>query len=145
MKADERKDRYRKVKRSALSGHGAGLKPGLHRTSRWQRGEFSGRATHAPWLRLTSLSGCWFLCICRFLFLNVGACGRTFTFHQFNKAPEMVGGIVWTGCSFRMVLNRDDGQRLGPHPFDAPVIKVDMGDFHFRRQTAGKHSETVIV
>src|SRR5437870_4094466 len=54
-------------------------------------------------------------------------------------------GIVWAGCGFGMILNRDNWQRFMLHAFDALVVKIDVGDFEFRWEAIGLHRESVIV
>ena len=57
----------------------------------------------------------------------------------------MMFGVVWAGRGFGMVLNRDDGEDLMAHAFDAAVVEVDMRHLDFGRQAIGVDGEAVIV
>ena len=53
--------------------------------------------------------------------------------------------IVWTRRGFRMVLNRDDRQRLVPHAFDALVVEIEVRHFNFGWQAIRLNGKTMIV
>src|SRR4051812_25376823 len=57
----------------------------------------------------------------------------------------MVFGVVRTGCSFGMVLNRKDRKAGVFHPFNTVVVEVDVGDLNLGRQAVGLDRESVIV
>jgi hypothetical protein len=57
----------------------------------------------------------------------------------------MMLGIMRAGRSFRMILDRNDGQRLVTHAFDALVIKIDMSDLNLGRQRVSFDREPVIM
>ena len=49
------------------------------------------------------------------------------------------------GRGFRMVLDAEDGMTTMPHPFQRPIVEIDMSDFNFRWQTFGANCKTMVV
>ena len=67
-------------------------------------------------------------------------------FHQSNKLVKKIGRIMRAGRSFRVILNGEDRKPSVTHPFQALVVKVDMGNFHLvRRKRIHVHAETMVL
>jgi len=49
---------------------------------------------------------------------------------QIGELIEKVGGVMRPGRSFGMILHAEDRQFLVTHPFDGPVVQVDVGHFN---------------
>ena len=53
--------------------------------------------------------------------------------------------IVRAGSGFRMVLNRNDRERLVAHTFDTLIVKIDVRHLNFGWKRIGQHRKPVIM
>ena len=65
--------------------------------------------------------------------------------HRLDELVEQVRGIVRSGPSFGVILDRIDRQARVPETFDSVVIQIDMRDLAIGRERISIHREAVIL
>src|SRR5262245_52310814 len=68
-----------------------------------------------------------------------------FSAHEPAKLLEQVTAVVRPRRRLRVVLNAEDRHSRMPHPFERPIIQVNVRQLHVLRQTVNVYGEAMVL